>query len=822
MSERTSSRPPSERPRAAKAEIQDQLDAFTKEHGIQSLRDRLRIGLNEAALLAYAETSEEIRKMCDGVAGSEEEGELVFNNLQDMVIDIQQHGPWDYAKELSQAKAPEIRAWYMLNASVSMGYEKEMDLNDAEFFEDVERIKANLARGQEDPEGFSEEAKSYVQERAQALIELVRFVKKKKKGKPEETVMEKVPYNAKDAEHLIPVGEGLGTFSAMAINGHRVGVTHDAEGWVFVGAQGRISDQLVESCGLKRIVKADERDPTRKLTYFLNDKGQEVVKKVHRGFLVILSRDFELATKIAEAVRDEKDAIDIAKEAVGHVRVKQTSEKKRTELGMDEEADEDDVRKAFLRLTKRGVTEKLSESKALSRPREAFYDQMHYVRALYVYLDAVDEAEKKNGRKLTPVELESVGTAVWKKMEQKVDELRYLNELLTEEDALPPESVHGIIDMAGGAGDFGLAVGTDMIAQGRDVRDIEIVDPQEGTANFMKNIIEYLPFREDLERVAHHNTGFLQDAEIKPDSLVVAKHACGTLTDDTIRLWRNSESPMLVAMTCCQDKAKDVPSPYGFSQDEWHDLCVESALTNTEVPEEPGKARDIALRKLQRGKDAMYKLDMARVEYLRRHGFAAELRTTDKFPKGDVIIARRLPDAFMDKLRELQQLEREDPRAFDVMQMRLDRMATKRGKNDREETFGPEWTEQDAKEMIRRLRPDVVVEEREGKERREAAAAKVYDQRMQALEERKAKEAEQAARAAEKLRKEALMREVFHDANGKLNLYLEKRASETGRPIPKKQFGRVAKGVNEILSSGEQNPMAVRSQIEGMLEQMGF
>lgn len=157
--------------------------------------------------------------------------------------------------------------------------------------------------------------------------------------------------------------------------------------------------------------------------------------------------------------------------------------------------------------------------------------------------------------------------------------------------------------------------------------------------------------------------------------MVVAKHACGTLTDDIISQWRESESGMLVAMTCCQGKAASEPARYGFSQNEWEDLCHSSDLTNTEIPEQPGKARERALRRLEEGNRAMKKIDMARVEYLRRHGFAAELSTTDKFPKGDVIMARRLPKNFMKRLQSLQELEEKEPLVFDAMMLKIDMMS---------------------------------------------------------------------------------------------------------------------------------------------------
>lgn len=782
-------------------ELIQQLDAFTQSYNIKSLRDRLKWGLNEVAILAYDKTNEKVKELCDIMFENKEEAERAFENLVDMSVDIQEHGPWDFAKDLAEAERPEVKLWYMLNTAESLGYEQKMEMNEQEFREDVQRIIDHLEHAKKDPEKFLELAKEHIQKKSEAAI-----------------------YFAEDdKDKLIPRGEGLQTALPMALKGYEVGIAQDSEGWVFVMAQGMISDRLLESCGLTKKVKPDPRDASRRITVFLNNKGQEVVKKVHRGFLVILSKSFDLAQAIAEAVKEQKDTIEIADEALGHTRVIQTTEKQRD----NDKAKDDEhwFRKQFLRRPGNvSVNAKESQSEALSRPRDDFYEQMLYIRALYVYLDAVEKTrsdKEKDGKELTDLDRETISERVWNKMEQKVDELRYVNELLQKEGEGIPPNVKAVIDMAGGAGDLGLAVGTEFLAQGRELEDIEIVDPQEGVDDLMENIIDHIPFRQDFEKIAHHNTGFLQDANIRPDSIVVAKHACGTLTDAIIDQWINSESPMLVAMTCCQDKAKHQPAHYGLEQKRWHDLCVLSGATGKEVPDEPGKKRDMALKELERGKQAMYELDMARVEHLRRNGFKAELHTTDKFPKGDVIIARRLPKNFMNKLQELKHLEAENPNEYDAMLMRLDKMAAGGDmKGKRSEEFGDNWIDDDFEELIDRLSPARIAREKDMALKRRKRAVLRYESKQEKA--RKQREAELAAEEKKKAKakRDEFMKAIFPDAKGKPNVFVDQWAQENGAKISKKDYGSLMGKMKTLIEKHQEDaPDALRSQIEEMLRQ---
>jgi len=170
----------------------------------------------------------------------------------------------------------------------------------------------------------------------------------------------------------------------------------------------------------------------------------------------------------------------------------------------------------------------------------------------------------------------------------------------------------------------------DFMRRGRQVDEISIVDPVAELQSFTEVIVANLPFQADFERAVTRDLRPLQEVSFDKNSVVVAKHACGDLSDSIIENWVESESPMLVIMTCCQDKACNHPARYDITQDDWKKWCKESSKTNSQSE-----------KKKKQGMEAMTNLDEARVEYLKRHGFDAKLYQTDQFPKGDVIVAVR-------------------------------------------------------------------------------------------------------------------------------------------------------------------------------------
>ena len=772
-------------PSDIKEVVGEQLDAFAEKYGIKSLQDRLRIGLNEVGILAYNETNSLVKDVVKKLGATPEESKRIYNELVALCVGIQQTGPWGYAAELAKPESPEMKAWFMLVGAETIGYERERDLNDAEFSKDIERIKSQLTQAKNDPEEYFAHAQNQLLEQAAKNI---RFEKD-------------------DTEKSVPIGEGFASFLPMAISGYEAGVVQDAEGWVYVGARQEIDDARIESIGLEKLVAPDERDPERMVTYFVNSEGQKVIKKVHPGLLVILTRSFDLASSIVRATNEKREAIEIAEDALGHTRIIQTTEAVREKLGMQE----DRLPEGFLRRSKGPVKKELSSSLALSRPRVEFYNQLHFIRANYVFMDALRQLEKKRqsqGKTVSELDRELLRKKTSEKMAQKVDELEHVSKLMAENFDTLPDNIHTVVDMAGGAGDLGLAVTTELLSRGKDIAHTEIVDPQEGVSEFMKTIIDYLPFREDLEKIVVHNTGKLQAAHITPDAMVVAKHACGTLTDDIISQWRESKSGMLVAMTCCQGKAASEPSRYGFSQNEWENLCHSSDLTNTEIPEQPGKARDRALRRLEEGNRAMKKIDMARVEYLRRHGFAAELSTTDKFPKGDVIMARRLPKNFMKRLQSLQELEEKEPLVFDAMMLKIDMMSIGREvKGLDKASFGDDWTEKDFQEISRRFIAPAF---------EEFSPVEASDEKVSAPNA-----GQENSEAKEQQKKR--LKEVFYDTSGRIDLYINKRVSESGKSFEASSTGKLVKMIKNIAFRDLDQPSPdARKAVDAIMTEMGY
>jgi hypothetical protein len=769
-----------------KERIGRQLDDFSQKFGLKSLRDRMRMGLNEVGLLAFEQTNNLLKEVIQQMEVSPHEAKRIYHELVGICVGMQQSGPWAYAPELAHPISPEMKMWFMMAGAETMGNEKGRELNPHEFVEDIKRIEGHLRKAHQDPEAFFQKAHEHLLKQSE---ETIRFAEG-------------------DNEKRVPIGEGFSAFLPMAIKGYEAGVVHDAEGWVYVGAKNEIEDERLESIGLRKVVGPDDRDPNRTVTFFVNDKEQRVIKKIHPGLLVVLSRSFDLAGSIVKALNEKQDVIDVATEALGHTRVVQTTEQAREDLGMEDQ----NMPEGFMRLSKpRVLSEVRSTSTELSRPREDFYHQLLNVRAMYVFMDALTQLKQKRalqGKPLADTDVDLLSRKTWDKMEQKIDELRHVTGLIREDlDALP-KHIRRVVDMAGGAGDLGLAITTEILSRGKEVDQVEIVDPQEGVAEFMHTMIDHLPFRDTLEHIAVHNTGYLQDAKITPDTLVVAKHACGTLTDDILEQWRDSKSPMLVAMTCCQGKAAEHPARYGFSQKEWEQLCADSDLTNTQIPETPGKARDRALKRLEVGNAAMKKIDMARVEYLRRHGFKAELSTTDKFPKGDVIIARRLPESFMDRLKIIQELERNEPWKYETLMSQIDILAAG-GKpaGISVEDFGAEWSADDFAELSRRFWVPAYEEYRPvNASERHVTAPNAGQEKPEA-----------------KVAQKKLMQVIFRDLDGRVDRYIQVRATRAGKKLDSAATGSLVEAIrNRIFRAKDQDPEIVRQGVDTMMQDMGY
>lgn len=562
--------------------IKKELADFSSGNKIPNLEDRVHRGLDPIGIIALKETDEKVRLLC-------EKTNTGYEAAKKMILDIQLGGPWDYAQKLKEGNNPAARAWIMLNAANNMGKDREMDLTGGEFLKDLERIKRNLDEANADPEAFFQKAKVHVLEESKKRFRV---------------------------EDGVPISEMDNGFTAMAVNGYEAGIIQDADGLLFVGAK-KINDAVFEQWKLKSEVRDDGRG--HMATFYVNDKGESVIKKLYPGFAIVLSRNFDLAKAMV------KGSNEVNPGTLGHKLYRPTS--------MKEKSKDPGRIKRSPRVKEEAVPENLPEPE---RKRAEFYSRLVFLKTQQTFRDKANAIIRKNKEKglgrVTNDTLETEAGKTQKKLMQKMEELKYMISLMGDElDSLPPE-VDRIVDMAGGAGDLGLAVSMEMMVRGRKLNQTEIVDPEEDLALYNKLLVQELPDSEEFKKVVRFEMKTLQEAEIPDNAVVVAKHACGDLTDTIIEKWVQSESPLLIIMTCCQEKAADRPARYNIPQDDWKKWCRESSKTNS-----PGNARKIA-----EGMDAMTKLDTARVSYLRRYGFEAKLVQTDKFPKGDVIIARRI------------------------------------------------------------------------------------------------------------------------------------------------------------------------------------
>lgn len=309
----------------------------------------------------------------------------------------------------------------------------------------------------------------------------------------------------------------------------------------------------------------------------------------------------------------------------------------------EEETANDWKRAAFLRQT--GYEEPMvgtSEATGIVPVRGApFYDGMKYIKALIAAQDAEDNLEKSRIKSGKPLPSEKEKEILYQKIDQKMAELKYLVDIVMKE---LQEQTKKIMDMAGGAGDLGLAIAVNLLAKGHHPTSVQIVDPfskYAGLDVFTDFIIDYLPMKDELRKIVAHTNTSIRESQISFDSVVVAKHPCGDLADEIIEKWMSSPSNLLVIMTCCQDKAHDQPARYGIEQNDWDKWCRESAWTNIVLPSEEDKSYKKMTEKLKAGKEAMDRIDGARVNYLREQVVKVDLVQTDKFPKGNIIIARR-------------------------------------------------------------------------------------------------------------------------------------------------------------------------------------
>lgn len=566
--------------------ITEELNSFAATNNIPPLGDRVRRGLDPIGIMALKETQTKIQALCERMGAN-------FDQVLKMTIHIQVAGPWEYGKQLKEATDPNTQVWMIMNTANTMGKERELDMTNEEFVRDLDRIHDHLDRALDDPSSFFGTARQHVLEQSRTRFHIIEDV---------------------------PIAEMDNGFIPMAVDPRfNAGIIHDADGMLFVGAR-EVPDDLFLRSGLRIELREDRGRPD--VPFFVNDRGEAIVKKLFPGFVVVLSRSFGLAREIVQAVNSGDSEKTLSPKYLGHTVYIPTS------MEDAEESSEE-----FLREARRRIAEVLAgDERAEATFEDKFYEKLFQVKSTVIAADAEKELRRNraaSNREVDPSEIKALQEKTQRKSRQKIEELKYMLEILEPAlKDLPPNV--SVMDMAGGAGDLGLATTMKLMEEGKTPQKTRIIDPMAELELFTKMIIDNLPRSDEFNAVVKHEALALQDVDIPDNAIVIAKHACGDLTDTIIENWVQSKSPMLVIMTCCQDKAKDKPARYDIPQDDWKTWCKASAKTNSPKP-----------AKREQGMEAMTRLDEARVQYLQRHGCEATLHQTNKFPKGDVIVAKR-------------------------------------------------------------------------------------------------------------------------------------------------------------------------------------
>lgn len=267
----------------------------------------------------------------------------------------------------------------------------------------------------------------------------------------------------------------------------------------------------------------------------------------------------------------------------------------------------------------------LRNETAVLNVEDEIFNKMAWIKSGVSFVDIVTKRKALAGGEISDEEKNQIHREVTERTRRKMEELKYLIGLIDF-----PEDCTEIYDVAGGAGDVAIALTLKAYLERLPINKATIVDPVEEFGFFSELIINHMPFGQTLRELVKFRQDTLQNVDFPENAIVVAKHPCGDLADDLIERWLSSDSPELVMMTCCQGKAKNRAPRYSLEKEEWVDLCKKSDWTNSQDPE-----------KRKEGADAMAELDTKRVEYLRGKGVKVDFYTTDKFIKGNVIVAKR-------------------------------------------------------------------------------------------------------------------------------------------------------------------------------------
>lgn len=241
------------------SEAKEQLIEYGERHKLQGLEGRIQRGLDPAGMLAIKETRSKIEQLAQNLGVDLEAVEKLTNELHIGAI-------WNNASALAKGEDAVIRLWTMLAEITNSEKKVEGDLSEEEFIADMERVENLLDKGMNNIDEFLKQARE----------NLIASSKKK--------------FEVIDG---VAVSDLNGGFLAVAVNGFKSGIVKDKNGLLFVGA----NKLDFESLGLK---KAEREDRGRMTTFYRNEIGEDVVKKLYDGFGIILNGDMAMANKLAK------------------------------------------------------------------------------------------------------------------------------------------------------------------------------------------------------------------------------------------------------------------------------------------------------------------------------------------------------------------------------------------------------------------------------------------------------------------------------------------------------------------------------------------
>jgi hypothetical protein len=239
--------------------IKKELQDYADQYGLHGLENRIQRGIDPAGMLAVHEIRSKIEQIAKAL-------DAPMNDVIQLTNELHQGAVWKNADALKAGEKPDIKMWIATAAISLKEREKEGDMSEKEFLEDLKRINLLLDEAIQNPEEFLSNSKNTLIEQSRTHFEI---------------------------EDGIPISELDSGFLSMAVNGYKSGIIRDKEGLLFVGA-----DELdYESLGLVKHVKEDRG---REVEFYVQN-NQDAVKKLYPGFAIVFNEDIELAKKLARS-----------------------------------------------------------------------------------------------------------------------------------------------------------------------------------------------------------------------------------------------------------------------------------------------------------------------------------------------------------------------------------------------------------------------------------------------------------------------------------------------------------------------------------------